>query len=287
MARLFYTIDEVVNRPKFPSDFDPTHIYFHFQPARPADLLITRDLTSEDLNMAGGTIGQLTENPYTICLHIAKRSFHSYRNIKKIGVECVVALPGRDIVRETWISALPVPRGIFEAEIAGLTLLPSKVVSVPGIAECPLNLECKVEWFKDWNTHVAVFLRVLAVSIDEEYLKRNRLDVVSFFPTYEVDDLTNAFGGSIERLGVNGEILECPGFPVGPKQSYHTDYLAWVSDLQQANYLSIDEKGKILSWLEQWQPEDKMLEAQPPKVSRFFELVAWEEWQAVHDLLAE
>ncbi len=56
-----------------------------------------------------------------------------------------MALPGPDLVRQTWICAVPMPRGFCEGEAAGLTLLPSHVVSVPGIAECPVNLECRVE----------------------------------------------------------------------------------------------------------------------------------------------
>jgi flavin reductase (DIM6/NTAB) family NADH-FMN oxidoreductase RutF len=290
MGRLFYSIQEIVDRPLFPGNYDPTHFYFHFQPARPADLLITRDRVSGDLNMSGGTIGPLTDWPYTICLHIAKRSFDSNRNIKLIGAECVVALPGKDIVKETWISALPLPRGIFEAEVAGLTLLPSKVVSVPGIAECPVNLECRGEFLKDWFTHDVVFLRVLGASLDEEYVKLNRMEIVNFFPTYEVDDQTNPFGGAIERLGVNGELLECPGFPVGPKRSYRAGPVDWCNDLAEAGYISDSEKMKLISWL----GDCKKVIDTPVKpndvtdcqqISRAFELIAWEEWQALHELL--
>jgi flavin reductase (DIM6/NTAB) family NADH-FMN oxidoreductase RutF len=290
MGRLFYSIKEVIDRPIFPGEYDPTHFYFHFQPARPADLLITRDRVSGDLNMSGGTIGPLTDWPYTICLHIAKRSFDSNRNTKLIGAECVVALPGKDIVKETWIGALPLPRGIFEADVAGLTLLPSKVVSVPGIAECPVNLECRVEFLKDWFTHDVVFLRVLAASVDEEYLKRSRMQIVNFFPTYEVDDQTNPFGGAIERLGVNSELLECPGFPVGPKRSYRAGPQDWFNDLAESGYISASEKMKLVSWLEEWQKITEPGAGQNalencPQISRAFELIAWEEWQALHDLM--
>jgi hypothetical protein len=165
-------------------------------------------------------------------------------------------------------------------------------VSVPGIAECPVNLECRVEFLKDWFTHDVVFLRVLGASVDEEFLKRSRMEIINFFPTYEVDDLTNPFGGAIERLGVNGELLICPGFPVGPKRSYRADSASWIKELADAGYLSVSEKTKLLAWLEEW----KMLAGVPEKqggandcrqIARAFELIAWEEWQALHDLLRD
>jgi hypothetical protein len=117
------------------------------------------------------------------------------------------------------------PRGIFEAEVAGLTPLASKFVSVPIIAGCPVNLECRVEF------------RVVGASVNEEYLHSSRTEIVNFFPTYEVDDQTNPFGGAIERLGVNGELLECPSFPVGPKRSFRADPFEWCSDLAEAGFL--------------------------------------------------
>jgi hypothetical protein len=132
-----------------------------------------------------------------------------------VGAEAVVALPGPELVRQTWICAVPMPRGICEGEAAGLTLLPSHVVSVPGIAECPVNLECRVGFVRQQYSHNAVFLRVVGASVDEELLKMDRLDIIRRGPTYEVDDATNQWGGAVERLGTNHELLECPGFPVG------------------------------------------------------------------------
>ena len=61
-------------------------------------------------------------------LHSSKHSFDATRNTQIVGTECVVALPGRNLVTETWFSALPLPRGIFEGEIAELTFFPSKII---------------------------------------------------------------------------------------------------------------------------------------------------------------
>jgi flavin reductase (DIM6/NTAB) family NADH-FMN oxidoreductase RutF len=291
MGRLYYSAQELLKRPLLPGMHDPTHLYYHFRPARPANLLVTRDPLSGELNLAAGTYGQLTTRPYTVCLHISKRSFDSARNIQPPGTECVVALPGRDLVVETWFTSLPIPRGICEADVGGLTLLPSRVVGVPGIAECAVNLECRIETVIDWYSHYIAFLRVVGASVDQEYLARERLEVIQSYPTYEVDDQANAFGGAIERLGVNGELLECPGFPVGAKQGGQAGAEAWVKDLQEGGYLSDVEAGKMIGWLQEWKAlieaaGDDAGERTRRRLTRALELAAWEEWDRLHAHLA-
>ena len=66
MARLYYDADELLKRPLFPGMEDPTHLYYHFRPARPANLLLTKDPLSGELNLSGGTYGPLTDDPYSI-----------------------------------------------------------------------------------------------------------------------------------------------------------------------------------------------------------------------------
>ncbi len=288
MGRLYYSVAELLTRPVLPGISDRTQIYYHFRPARPANLAVTRDPASGDLNVSAGTYGVLSDSPLTIGLHISKHSFDTARNAQALGAECVVALPTRDQVRETWYAALPIPRAIFEGDVAGLTLLPSQAITVPGIAECPVNLECKVEFVKDWHTHWALFLRVVGASIDQELLTRDRLDIIRHYPTYEVDDQLNVFGGSIERLGVNGELLACPGFPVGAKRGPGARAEEWVADLQDEQRISAIEANTISGWLSDWREADASgdagrIEKLRQPLTRALELMAWEEWAALSD----
>ncbi len=286
MGRLFYSADELLHRPIFPGMGDPTLLYFHFRPARPANLLVTRDPDSGELNLAAGTFGPLTDDPYTICLHLHS-SPHSALSLSAVGAECVVALPGRDLIRETWIPALPLPRGICEAEVAELSLLPSQVVSVPGIVECPVNLECVVEFVRDlYGRATAVFLKVVAASIDEEMLTRDRASQIGHYPTYEVDDATNVWGGSIERLGVNGELLECPGFPASAKHGFNSDMTGWVADLGQEGYLSEAELATLSGWIEELRSTGGPNQALRDRVTRALASAAWEEWDDLHAQLS-
>ena len=63
MGRLFYAAQELLKRPLYPGMHDPTHLYYHFRPARPANIVVTRDPLSGELNFAAGTYGRLTARP--------------------------------------------------------------------------------------------------------------------------------------------------------------------------------------------------------------------------------
>ena len=244
--KIFFTHDQIQERPNKRFDApDPFQIHYHFRPARPANFCVTRNKNGS-LNVSAGTIGPLTWKPYTMCLHInISGSPHSYNNIW-VGSECVIALPSRNQVKETWITALPLPEGISELEVAGMHESPSTMVKVPGIAECPVNFECVVEFKQDYYTHGIVFVRVLGATIDKEVLSMSREEAVHYYPTYEVDDKANRFGGSIERLGVMGEIFECPSFPYAPKAGWYQSFDTWMKDLADENYLSNEELGRIV-----------------------------------------
>ena len=286
-GRLVFSAEELLKRPRV-LGIDRTVFYFHFRPARPADIVVTRDPETGELDFTPQTFGPLTDHPLTLCLHTNRSaSPHSTRNLGRAGAEAVVALPGPELVRQTWMCAVPMPRGICEGEAAGLTPLPSHVVSVPGIAECPVNLECRVEFVRQQYSHNAVFLKVVGASVDEELLKMDRRDVIRRGPTYEVDDATNKWNGAVERLGTNHELLECPGFPVGPKAGPEAGPAGWIRDLHEAGHLSQAERDHVLAWLTTLDespasPSNEARRTLAQRLTKVFELAAWEEWKALH-----
>jgi flavin reductase (DIM6/NTAB) family NADH-FMN oxidoreductase RutF len=246
MKHVFFTHDQILERPNSRYDApDPFQIHYHFRPARPADLVVTRDPVTGGKNVSAGTLGPLTWNPYTMCLHINKKgSPHTYDNLS-VGGHCVIALPGRDIVKETWITALQLPRGVNELEAAGLHECPSTLIDIPGVAECPVNFECLVEFKQDYYSHAIVFCKVLGASIHEKALSMSREEIVHWYPTYEVDDVCNEFGGSVERLGLMGDLVECPRFPLATKSCWSGTFDLWMEQLAEENYITAGAKNII------------------------------------------
>jgi flavin reductase (DIM6/NTAB) family NADH-FMN oxidoreductase RutF len=291
MSKIYFTDDEIQERPnsRYPTD-DIHKIHYHFRPARPANFCITKDIETGEVNVSAGTIGPLTWEPYTMCLHInIKGSPHTYNNLQ-VGSKCVIALPGNDIVKETWITALPLPRGVNELEVAGMHTYPSNMIDVPSIEECPVNFECVVEYKYDYYTHSIIFVRVLGASIEEKVLSMEREDVVHWYPTYEIDDIENDFGGSIERLGVMGEIYSCPAYPLAPKVGWYQPFHVWMNDLCEGGYIDTNEADVINKLLNEYNGIVTMMGNQRRKELKGFftelsRLIVNEKWIEVKDLV--
>ena len=293
MSKVYFSHDQILERPnkRFAAP-DPFQIHYHFRPARPANLCVTKDKETGFLNISAGTIGPLTWVPYTICLHISRKSSpHTYKNLE-VGDHCVVSLPGRDIVKETWYTALPLLKGIDDFEVAGLTESPSKWIDIPGVKECPVNFECVAEFKHDYYSHGIIFVRVLGASIDEKVLSMDRQEVVHWFPTYEVDDVANEFGGSVERLGVMGDLIECPRFPIGAKDCWCDNFKTWMKDLQDENYISEDELTTIAYLVDKYNESLSDITTEEfIRLRRFFtqlpkEIIKYD-WSAVSVLVAD
>ena len=276
----------------FGREWEQNPINFHCNPPRPANYCITLDPDTGDVNIMAGTIGPLTWHPFTICLHIDRaNSKDTYRNLQTSD-ECVVSLPGWDLLQQTWMVNFSLPRGINEAEVARLSLYPSQQVKPPSVAECPVNLECKVEFFKDYYTHGIVFVRVIASSIDKKLLTMSREEALERYPTYEVDSVNNEWGGTVERLGGIGEVKRCPTFPVGWKHGFSCRLAGWLEDLLAEKCISRAEYELVAGWHKRW--EEILLQIDSSErttlkadITKFCELVAWQEWDDLHQFLAD
>ncbi|MCL2318575.1 MAG: hypothetical protein FWC45_00700, partial [Treponema sp.] len=150
-----------------------------------------------------------------------------------------------------------------------------------------------VEFKQDYYTHAIVFVRVLGATIDEEVLSMSREEVVHYYPTYEVDDKANRFGGSIERLGVMGEIFECPSFPSAPKAGWYQSFDTWMKDLMEEDYLKKDEFEKIVKLRKEY---DSLYSAEDTgqryaTLKEYFtklpRLIVNDKWNDVHQLILQ
>jgi hypothetical protein len=124
--------------------------------------------------------------------------------------------------------------------------------------------------------------------VDEELLRSDRLSIIRRGPTYEVDDATNKWRGAIERLGTNYDLLECPGFPVGAKAGSEAPVSEWIRELRAAGHLSQSEEARILAWNESLSSSASFTRsAVAGRLARAFELIVWEEWDALHAHVAK
>lgn len=98
----------------------------------------------------------------------------------KLNKECVISAVSHSIMRQMALSSVAFPAGESEFEHTGLTPVPSDTVAVPGVAESPVNMECKVKEIVTLGEHGGaghlIICEVQMMHIDEDVIADNRID---------------------------------------------------------------------------------------------------------------
>jgi len=256
-------------------------------------LLVTNDVAPGDSVCVRSTsLCPLTWRPYSQSINIPLDDERVVRNLSAPGAECVLAEPTRAQTRELAICTQRAPEGICEADVARLRLSKSLCVSVPSIADCPLNLECVVDHVERYHTHLIAFTRVLGASLDDRYLFREREEIISVFPPNLVDDMLDANGNVRRRVSMLHDIVPCPTFPYAQKTGWGDDFSAWMRELRDEGYLSETECERLLAWRRRWDevfmdlesPERAALKTRLTEASR---LIVQGRWAKLHDHLRD
>lgn len=112
--------------------------------------------------------GTVCTNPPMLSISVRPERY-SYHMIEKSG-EFVVNLTTKNLVRATDYCGVRSGRDVDKFAEMHLTPLPSREVSVPGIAESPVNIECRVREIKPLGSHHMILADVVAVTIDDAYM---------------------------------------------------------------------------------------------------------------------
>ena len=107
-------------------------------------------------------------NPPMLSVSIRPERY-SYEIIKETG-EFVVNLTTKELAWATDYCGVKSGRDIDKFKEAGLTEQASNVVACPGIAECPVNIECKVAEVKELGSHAMFLAEVVSVQVDDSYM---------------------------------------------------------------------------------------------------------------------
>jgi flavin reductase (DIM6/NTAB) family NADH-FMN oxidoreductase RutF len=140
-----------------------------------------------------GSFSNLTSvsiDPERLVLGVYKK-WDTIKNIRATR-EFVVNVPSKVLLEQVWIcgdkyAGNPIPSGINELKIAGLTEIPSEVVAPPRIAECYGHLECRVIWVQDVGDHYLVLADIVSSSFTKGFLDNDFiLNVSASKPLMEV-----------------------------------------------------------------------------------------------------
>jgi len=97
--------------------------------------------------------------------------------------EFVVNLPSREILEAVDYCGCVSGREVDKFSSTGLTPLPAKFVRPPLIAECPVNIECRLRGIVTFGSHDVFAGDALAIHADEDIIGEDGLPDLSKCPT--------------------------------------------------------------------------------------------------------
>ena len=148
----------------------------------------------------------------TVCTNPAMLSIsvrperYSYGIIKETK-EFVVNLVTKELVWATDYCGVRSGRDVDKFKEMKLTQAPSQVVKAPGIAESPVNIECRVVECKELGSHHMFLAEVVSVSADEAYmdetgkfqLNQSGLVTYSHGEYFALGEKVGSFGYSVKK----------------------------------------------------------------------------------------
>ncbi len=112
--------------------------------------------------------GTICSDPVMLSVSIRKERY-SHEIIQETG-EFVVNLVTKELAYATDFCGVRSGRDVDKFREMNLTELAMEHVAAPGIAESPLNLECRVTEIKELGSHDMFLAKVEGVTIDDTYM---------------------------------------------------------------------------------------------------------------------
>ncbi len=149
--------------------------------------------------------GTVCSDPAMLSVSVRPERY-SYDIIKETG-EFVVNLVTKDLVYATDYCGVKSGRDVDKYKEMGLTPLASQKISAPGIAESPVNIECKVVQESALGSHTMFVGEVVNVTVEDKYLNEtgkfelNSTGLVSYShgEYFLLGEKLGKFGYSVQR----------------------------------------------------------------------------------------
>ena len=153
--------------------------------------------------------GTICSDPAMVSISVRKERY-SHDMIQETG-EFVINLVTKELVFAADYCGVCSGRNVDKFQEMHLTRSVSKIVSVPGIEESPVNIECKVVEIKELGSHDMFLAEVVSVSIDEKYMDEkgkfnlNSTGLVSYShgEYFELGKRLGKFGYSVQKKKIS------------------------------------------------------------------------------------
>ncbi|MEM2050192.1 MAG: flavin reductase family protein [Thermoproteota archaeon] len=126
---------------------------------RPTGLVITCDTQGKPNIAAFSFIMPVSFEPKYVAFSVSPRR-KTFENLKEVG-EFVLAIPSREMIDVVWACGTKSGREVDKFALLGLETETARAVKPPVLRNMPVQLECRVEMFKEFGDHWLVVGRVL------------------------------------------------------------------------------------------------------------------------------
>lgn len=172
----------------------------------PAVMVSCADRSSNANIITVAWAGTVCTNPPMLSISVRPERF-SYAMLRDTG-EFVVNLVGRNLARACDWCGVKSGRDVDKWEEMGLTPLPSETLEfAPGIAQSPVNIECKVRDVLELGSHHMFLAEVTAVRVDGDLvdesgkLRLDRANLVAYShgEYFDLGHRLGTFGYSVRK----------------------------------------------------------------------------------------
>ncbi len=130
---------------------------------------------------------------------------HSHQLIQETG-EFVINVPGVKLLDEVEYCGFTSGREVNKFTTRGLTPVPGSQIQTPIIAECPLNLECRLTHTLPLGSHDLFIGQVVAVQVSQEVLdEKGRVDNNKLKPIVFTGDEYWGLGSLLGQYGFRSQ----------------------------------------------------------------------------------
>ncbi len=149
--------------------------------------------------------GTVCSSPAMVSISVRKERY-SYSIIKETG-EFVINLVTKELVRALDYCGVRSGRDVDKFREMKLTELPSQKIGAPGIAQSPVNIECKVTQVIPLGSHDMFLAEVAGVTVEDRYmdgkgkfdLNQAGLVTYSHGEYFELGEKLGTFGYSVKK----------------------------------------------------------------------------------------
>ena len=149
--------------------------------------------------------GTVCTNPPMVSISVRPERY-SYHMLEETG-EFVINLTTKELVKACDYCGVTSGRDVDKFEKMHLTKLPMQHVKAPGIAESPVNIECRITEKRELGSHTMFLADVVGVTVEDAYMdekgkfeiNETGLVMYSHGEYFSMGERLGKFGYSIEK----------------------------------------------------------------------------------------